>query len=865
MRRLWMFLLLFVSTLYGDTALIVHKGWQLIGSTTTISDMSIFSPKHVEQVWRYDALTQKWQGYSPDATLAKKIKEKGYEPIKELKSWHGFWIKSKDEWALTLPTPNGTSDENITLQKGWNLISLPIDTVVSPHIFDGKTVWKYANNNWEFFNNDKKESYPVISHITNSDGIWVKSNKKQTISVSTDAAKLHNFSTQEEMEAYIRDMVLTDRRVICGYFPLAVLEREDILYADSSQKSAGGADSQAPSIAQGEAQNSSQTNLQERGVDEADIIKHNNDAIFFLYHGNDRFSQAKIGVTTFSHILNGDKKAIATIEPHGNPHDLYLNVDKLVVISSYDDFQYDIVKGMSSDKALQLKRENAIPSFIVEIYDVADINHIQKLHEYKIDGYSKTSRVVDGKLYLVSQFYPYILYDYPPIYVDAPECKTYFHSSGTAGEVQGGTEGGGVTVTDAKNVNASATNETVQKNSRAAIVAKDYKKYARCYGLMVDKKGRYYRYDYEHPKIKSEYLIPNILIDNTTKKALITPKTLYAPNKKDQEPSITIVTAIDITSGNIEQSRAIIGYSNTVYASRKALYIVSDKYPIFYSFANFKRRSAIYKFNLGESLSFGAFGFVNGTPLNQFSLSEYNDILRIATSEGFSWQNNTVNSLYTLKNIQDRLIIQGVLNGLGKKGETIRAVRFMEDRGYIVTFKQTDPFYTLDLSDPTHPKKVGELKIEGFSSYLHPISRDLILGFGRDATPQGQALGLKMELFDVSDFSNPISIDSYTLPGNYTRSEIEYNHKALAYRESDKLFAFAYNLLNQGYRYPSHKLGVFQIAQNSIKVYQPIDAAEGYSLFQRGLIFDFNGTTYIAYFSNGEIRYRRLDDLGVVR
>ncbi len=185
----------------------------------------------------------------------------------------------------------------------------------------------------------------------------------------------------------------------------------------------------------------------------------------------------------------------------------------------------------------------------------------------------------------------------------------------------------------------------------------------------------------------------------------------------------------------------------------------------------------------------------------------------------------------------------------------------MGSRGYIVTFRRTDPFYTLDLSDPNHPRKVGELKIDGFSSYLHPIGENLMLGFGRDATPDGQTGGLKLELFDVSDFAAPRSLDSYTLPYNYTWSEIAYNHKALAYRPSDQLFAFAYNAyinrMERGY------LGVFQIEGNKIGVYSPISGPQErfYRGYQRGLIFNMGAETYIAYFSDGSVTTKKLNDL----
>jgi uncharacterized secreted protein with C-terminal beta-propeller domain len=158
---------------------------------------------------------------------------------------------------------------------------------------------------------------------------------------------------------------------------------------------------------------------------------------------------------------------------------------------------------------------------------------------------------------------------------------------------------------------------------------------------------------------------------------------------------------------------------------------------------------------------------------------------------------------------------------------------------------------------------MGELAIDGYSSYLHPISEDLILGFGRDATPDGQVAGLKLELFDVSDLANPQVKDTYTFTNDYSYSEIEHNHKALAYRDSDKLFAFGYNQYEKNSSSTLDKLGVFQIESEKISVYKPIvansNAQQG--RYKRGLIFDIGGESYVAYFSNGVITYKKVSSL----
>ena len=118
----------------------------------------------------------------------------------------------------------------------------------------------------------------------------------------------------------------------------------------------------------------------------------------------------------------------------------------------------------------------------------------------------------------------------------------------------------------------------------------------------------------------------------------------------------------------------------------------------------------------------------------------------------------------------------GQVGGLGR-GERIYAVRFIGDTGYVVTFRQVDPLYTVDLSEPTDPKVVGELKVPGYSAYLHPVGEGLILGVGQDATEQGRLQGAQVSLFDVADLAAPRSLDRVAM-GQGSSSEVEYDHHA---------------------------------------------------------------------------------------
>lgn len=170
-----------------------------------------------------------------------------------------------------------------------------------------------------------------------------------------------------------------------------------------------------------------------------------------------------------------------------------------------------------------------------------------------------------------------------------------------------------------------------------------------------------------------------------------------------------------------------------------------------------------------SDLSLVATGQIPGHPLNQFSLDEYQKNLRVATTTNaglLGSRGQSVNDVYVLN---ENLKTVGQVLDLGKT-EQIYSARFIEDKGYIVTFRQIDPFYVLDLSDPANPKQTGEMKIPGYSSYLHPIAKDKILGVGQEGS------GVKVSLFDVNDPANPTEKSKYNLDEYWT--EVQNNHHA---------------------------------------------------------------------------------------
>lgn len=190
----------------------------------------------------------------------------------------------------------------------------------------------------------------------------------------------------------------------------------------------------------------------------------------------------------------------------------------------------------------------------------------------------------------------------------------------------------------------------------------------------------------------------------------------------------------------------------------------------------------IHRFDLAGSAPphYAGSGKVEGTLLNQYSLSEHDGHLRVATTIGTpSGRAPASESVVSVLAQQgDRLVTVGSIGGLGR-GERIHAVRFIGPVGYVVTFRQTDPLYTVDLSDPARPKAVGELKITGYSAYLHPAGENQLIGVGQEATEQGVRLGTQVSLFDVGAPASPRRIAQYQVAGG--SSEVELDPHAFLY------------------------------------------------------------------------------------
>jgi uncharacterized secreted protein with C-terminal beta-propeller domain len=257
---------------------------------------------------------------------------------------------------------------------------------------------------------------------------------------------------------------------------------------------------------------------------------------------------------------------------------------------------------------------------------------------------------------------------------------------------------------------------------------------------------------------------------------------------------LTVLT-IDLDKGLFSVDRdAIMAGAQTVYASTTGLYVASQRYvPALEAGRTLpaRMRTEIHRFDASKpgETSYAASGEVAGFVLNQYALSEHDGALRVASTEEPPWfdgvrAGESESFVTVLAERGARLAALGRVGGLGR-GERIYAVRFAGDKGYVVTFRQVDPLYTLDLSRKTDPRVLGELKIRGYSAYLHPVSDDLLLGVGQDASDAGRPLGTQLSLFDVSDLRHPARRAVASL-GASSSSGAEFDpHAFLFWKPSD--------------------------------------------------------------------------------
>lgn len=359
----------------------------------------------------------------------------------------------------------------------------------------------------------------------------------------------------------------------------------------------------------------------------------------------------------------------------------------------------------------------------------------------------------------------------------------------------------------------------------------------------------YTPYNTEDPEAVEEY-IPRVNGE------LLPAEDIYLPREQNIS-SYIVITSVDTGKPDkVQDTKALVAGSDMMYVSSSNIYITRPEW------SQGGNRTSIVRFAYKEGkIKAEAAASVNGYLNDSFSLDEYEGNLRLVLTASDARGVDT-NGLYIL---DQKLEVTGKIENLAE-GERIKSARFMGDKGYFVTFRNTDPLFSVDLSDPQNPAVLGELKIPGFSEYLHYYGDNLLLGIGRDADPEtGKELGLKLSMFDISDPSN-VTEKSKMILDAVSEYSVAANYKAIMIDPEKNLFGFAYT--EGGYspsgEYPNAYYGVFSYEEGTgfvNKLVWPLyeNQEDHYGGFTdaRGLYIDntiyiYNGSSLTAFDMNQE-------------
>lgn len=303
-------------------------------------------------------------------------------------------------------------------------------------------------------------------------------------------------------------------------------------------------------------------------------------------------------------------------------------------------------------------------------------------------------------------------------------------------------------------------------------------------------------YDYDKKEIKPFTYYDSIIGEDVQE--LPGENVFLIGNEDNIYSSYTILIGVDVTKQEKADINAYVGYFNNVYSSKTGMYVANVYNTYAYTIRTFaaeqssyEEKTFLYRFEYdGEKIAYQSFNYVDGYIKDQFSMDEYEDVFRVAVTINQYDSATSESFIYAYDVSGNKFELIDTLGGIGT-GEKIYSVRFEGDRAYIVTFRSIDPFYVIDVADPSDMKILGELKLPGVSDYLHPITDTLKLGIGR-MTEENQygstvSVGLKITLFDVTDENNPIDVSTFELRG--ASSDIAYNHKALITLPSKQIYA----------------------------------------------------------------------------
>ncbi|MBI4018119.1 MAG: beta-propeller domain-containing protein [Candidatus Aenigmarchaeota archaeon] len=521
----------------------------------------------------------------------------------------------------------------------------------------------------------------------------------------------------------------------------------------------------------------STTNVQVAGVDEADIVKNDGRYIYAV-------SGSSVAIIDAYPAENADIVSVINLTGSGNPQNLYINGDRLVVFGNVHDYGARPLK-----KPAEMPSPGIIPPFpssFIKIYDITDRSNPVLKADMHFNGTYSNSRMIGDYVYAVITMPAYfsegeVLPSFSPEQKGFPE----IYYSGVPDSAYQFTN-----IVSARVSDSSFTGNKVflLGSSDALYVSKDSIYLA--YPKRVEFSDAFER-------TVNEAVIPSVSAELADRI-----KAIMNSGKPSHEKRKEVSEAVRkwLESLNPEEAARITKNAEEKYAEMQR------------SIAKETDKSVIHKISISSgNIEYKAKGEVPGKPLNQFSMDEHNGYFRIATTTD---QSGPLNHVYVL---DGGMNIAGKLEDLAP-GERIFSARFTGDRAYLVTFVRMDPLFVIDLKDPAKPRVLGELKIPGVSDYIHPYDENHIIGVGRSTEDsEGRALfkGLKISLFDVTDVSNPKEVAKYEIGERGTDSEALHDHKAFLFSKEKNLLVIPVLLAEPSYQYSWQGAYVFGVtAQN---------------------------------------------------
>ncbi|WP_437547848.1 beta-propeller domain-containing protein [Sorangium sp. So ce367] len=491
----------------------------------------------------------------------------------------------------------------------------------------------------------------------------------------------------------------------------------------------------------------STTNTQEADVDEADFIKNDGEHVYILAHGQFQIFDAWPAA---------DTHRVASVAIEGDPKKLFVHEKRALVYSSLSpssspDGELPYYGGECTYGYDCEFTGDGTPLLVTEL-DISDLTAPTVVRTLKFSGSFLNARRIGSAVHTV---------------VASPEPVVEGLSTWPEG------------------IDVCTLSEQGVNPSTVAAVNSAYDKLVEKNLAVIDAAPL----DIQLPTVE-DTLYRDGVASTSSHAPFASCENFYLSNTGDGQSFLSVVST-ELGTEALGQT-TIVGRPGAVYATADSLYVASrhqygETYGWFYDDGETTPdATTVHKFALSERAAPSAYlgsGVVKGRVLNQFALSEHEGYLRIATTTGHLPDPDTHNTVASLKQEGGALVVKGMVDQLAP-GEDIRSARFYGDVGFVVTFKKTDPLYTIDFSDPEAPRVRGELKIPGFSTYMHMIDEGHVMSIGYDADDQGDFAwfqGILLQIFDVTDLDAPTLTHKEVIGTRGSASDAATNHLAFNY------------------------------------------------------------------------------------